>query len=292
MIFTNKHNLPDSFVQAVTNDPYYDEERGDISVTTLIGPAQARVLKDKFSDKIVEDVADRLWALFGQMGHALLERQTVKSAIKEKRLFSEFGGWSLSGKFDNLTLLPELILQDYKFTATYAVKEVKPEWEAQLNILNLLAKINGYPEIKRLQVIAMLRDWFPSMLEKSPDKYPACQVKVMDVKMWSEDETVKYIEDRIKIHQEADKGNIPECTDEERWASNLCYKVIKQGNKNASKGGVFTSEFSGDPKHEAEQFIKNHKDGALMTAFKQPREFKRCEKYCSVSPFCKQFQGV
>lgn len=291
MKFTNNNNLPESFVQAVTNDPYYDEERGDISVTTLIGPPQIRVLKAKHDDQIIEDVTDRLWALFGQMGHAILERQTTPSTIKEIRLFAKFCGWDLSGKFDNLSLILEMILQDYKFTSTYAVKVIKPEWEAQLNILNLLAKINGYKGIKKLQVVAMLRDWNQSMLLKSPDKYPQFPIKVIDVPMWSDEKTEQYIIDRIKLHQEADAGNVLPCTDEERWASTLCYKVIKEGNKNASKGGVFTAEFSADPKHEADQFIKNHKDGALMTAVKQPREFKRCEKYCAVAPFCKQFQG-
>lgn len=290
MKITNRKNLPESFVNAVVNDPYHLEERGDISVTELIGPPQIRVLKKKFNDKIIEDVADRLWALFGQMGHALLEKQTVKSSIMEERLFTVVLGWKVSGKYDNLSLIPELILQDYKFTSTYAVKSIKTEWESQLNLLKFLANVNGYEDIKKLQIIAMLRDWNRGMLAKQKE-YPEDPIKVMDIPIWSSSEVESYLEERVRIHQEAEKGNVPECTDEERWASTLTYRVIKKGNVNATRGGVFTSEFSSDPKHEAEEFIKNHKDGHLMTAEKKPREFKRCENYCTVSPFCKQFQG-
>lgn len=288
MKYTNKHALPESFVQAVTNDPY-DSGQSDISCTTLIAPPQIRILRKKHASDIVEDVMDRLWALFGQMGHALLERQTTLSAIKEKRLYATFLEWKLSGQFDNLTLIPEKILQDYKFTSTYAVKEIKPEWEAQLNVLNYLAKLNGHDDIKELQVVAMLRDWNRGMLLQNPDKYPKVPIKVMKVRMWSDKEVEKYIIDRIKIHQEAEKGKILPCTDEERWASPLCYKVMKDGNVRATK--VFSAEFSDDPERDALTFIKNHKNGSLMEAVLKPREFKRCENYCDVAPFCSQFQG-
>jgi len=288
MKFTNKHNLPESFVQAVTNDPY-SPGKSDISCTTLIAPPQIRVLRKAHRDDIVEDVCDRLWALFGQMGHAILERQTTPSSIQEERLFAEFNGWILSGQYDNMTLIPEKILQDYKFTATYAVKDVKPEWEQQLNILRYLAKLNGYEDIEKLQIVAMLRDWNRGNLLQNPSTYPPAPIKVLDVRMWSDEECLDFIMKRIKIHQAASAGDILPCTDAERWSSPLCYKVMKEGNKRATK--VFSAEFSDDPKRDAQKFIDDHKDGALMTAVEKPREFKRCDNYCDVAPFCEQFKG-
>jgi len=72
--FTNKHNLPDVFVQAVKLDTHITV--GDISTTQLIDAPQIRYLKKRHD--VVEDVMDRMWALFGTAVHHILDRAHIK----------------------------------------------------------------------------------------------------------------------------------------------------------------------------------------------------------------------
>jgi hypothetical protein len=88
--FTNKHNLPESFVRAVKVDRHIT--RGDISVTTLIDAPQIRQLKRKYD--VVEDVSDRVWALMGTAVHHVLEladvaNHSARTLIEASAVLSE-----------------------------------------------------------------------------------------------------------------------------------------------------------------------------------------------------------
>lgn len=102
MKLTNRLGLPRSIENAVRNDRY-SRGNADISVTGLIGPARKRALEIKHADEITEDVAERIWALMGQIAHGILQRADDGS-LTEKRLFIERHGWRISGQFDRLCL--------------------------------------------------------------------------------------------------------------------------------------------------------------------------------------------
>lgn len=194
MHITNNAELPAAIVNAVKNDPY-NAGACDISVTRLIGPPQIRVLEREHADELTEDASDRIWSLIGQIGHGILERAALHD-IAERRLFADIAGWRLSGQFDNLILFPDGTLQDYKFTSVWAVADgIKPEWEAQLNILRWLLDQNGYPPVRRLHSVAILRDWSKGKA-KQGQPYPPHQVKVLPVPLWTLDETCHYIIER------------------------------------------------------------------------------------------------
>jgi len=280
MQITNHANLPEAIVNAVRNDPY-DSGACDISVTKLIGPPQIRVLEREHADEITEDASDRIWSLIGQIGHKILERAAVHD-IAERRLFAEIAGWRISGQFDNLVLLPDGTLQDYKFTSVWAVADgIKPEWEAQLNILRWLATQNGYPPIRRLQSVAILRDWSKGKA-KQGNPYPPHQVKVLPVPLWTLEETRAYIIARIQLHKLADEraahgDPLPRCTDAERWAKPTTYAVRKPGRKSAVK-------------------LYDNEDDALTHSAEipsgyvehRPGESIRCADYCAVADYCAQ----
>ena len=57
MKYTNKHNLPESFVDFATNDKY-SKGNSDISVTTLIDSPRIRLMKEQHKNDIQEDVID------------------------------------------------------------------------------------------------------------------------------------------------------------------------------------------------------------------------------------------
>ncbi|MBK1633551.1 hypothetical protein CKO31_22955 [Thiohalocapsa halophila] len=287
MHITNHANLPAAIVEAVKRDPYNPGDC-DISVTRLIGPPQIRILERLHDDDIEEDAADRLWALYGQIVHAILERAAVKTHdIAERRLFAAVEGWRVSGQFDNLILWPDGTLQDYKLTSVWAVADgVKPEWIAQLNVLRWLLHRNGYPPVRRLENVAMLRDWSKPKSRREPD-YPPKGAKVLPCPLWSLAETEQYLIERVRLHQEAERcaaagEPLPACTDAERWARPTTWAVKKPGRKSALPGGL----------HDTEQAAREHA-ATVPSGYVETRhgESVRCAEYCAVVPWCAQRQA-
>jgi hypothetical protein len=73
MIITNKLNLPEGFVKAVSTEKHNAE--GCLSATTLIQGVKQIILTDRYWDMLVDDVSDRLWAIWGAAVHSLLESE-------------------------------------------------------------------------------------------------------------------------------------------------------------------------------------------------------------------------
>lgn len=267
-MITNRYNLPKAVVEAVKNDSYTPGE-SDITVTQLIGPPMIRYLKNKHHGEISVDASDRLWSLYGQAAHYIIERSGVDNELSEKRLYVDYDGVYVGGQIDNICM-DKGILTDFKMTSVWAVKEgIKPEWEAQLNVLAELCRRNNIA-VKKLQIVALIKDWRRTEFLRYSD-YPEVPVKVIDIPMWTNVE--KYILERIRIHKEPVC-----CTPEERWARPDKYAVIKPGRKSAVR--VFNTQT------EAEVYIEenNVKNGHVEH---RKGENVRCESYCEVSKFCK-----
>lgn len=269
MNLTNLHGLPDALVNAVKNDPYTGG--GDISVTKLIDSPQRRSLYLQHRDYVVEDVSERIWSLMGQAVHTVLERAGT-SALIEQRLYADVEGWSVSGQFDRLHLA-EATMQDWKVCSTYKAAGDKG-WERQLNVLRWLAHKNGYI-VTNLQVVAIFRDWKQSEAKRNAD-YPQRNVAVIDVPVWSLDDTFEYIKERVLLHKRSQQGDEVLCTDDDRWYAGTTYALMKEGGKRASKVAP-TIEELGEP---AKGYVIVERKG----------ENRRCEGYCEVAPFCPQFQ--
>lgn len=280
---TNRLGLPTSIVNAVSNDPY---TRGDahISVTGLIGPARKRQLEHRFADQIVEDAADRIWSLLGQIAHGILERAETQ-AWTERRLYIVRHGWTISGQFDRF-VLEEGRLQDYKLTSTYTVKEgVKPEWEAQANLYGHLLREHDY-KVERLEIVPIFRDWQRAKALHTPE-YPQTPCILLPVEMWSPDRCEAYIYERLLAHGKAQHA-LPECSAEERWEKPAVHALMKAGNKRATS--LHAS------RNEAEQALKNAQEtarkGAEFFLDERPAEQTRCALYCPAAPFCSQWQAM
>jgi hypothetical protein len=271
MNLTNLKGLPDAFVSAVRNDSYVGG--GDISATKLIDSPQKRILNKTYKQYVVEDVSERVWSLMGQAVHTVLERAGT-TALVEERLYMDVNGWQLSGQFDRLHL-GDKALQDWKVTTVFKANGSE-DWERQLNVLRMLAKANGY-EVDTLQVIAIFRDWRRSDASRNPD-YPQASVKVIEVPVWDDAKATAYIEERIALHQAADRGEEVLCSDEERWYAGTTYALIKEGGKRAKKVSV-NREDLGEP--DKGYVIEERKGG-----------YRRCENFCEVAPFCQQFKST
>ena len=170
-------------------------------------------------------------------------------------------------------------LTDWKVTSVYSfLLGEKPEWEAQLNCYKWLYEQNGF-DVHKLQIVAILRDWMKSRAESEND-YPKCAVMTVDIPMWSPMDTVTYIHERVRLHQEAynnDDGSLTLCSAEERWEKPTTYAVKKVENKRARR--VFQER--GDAEDEV-------RDGEELVV--RPGRSVRCESYCKAMPFCNQGQ--
>lgn len=276
---TNKLDLPQSLVDAVKNDSYSKGD-ADISVTELQDPPLMRQLKKKHSEEIEEDVSDRIWSLLGQVVHGILERAD-NTSIAERRLHIMVEGWKLSGAMDRF-VLKDSLLQDYKLTTLYKIKggNIPEEWAKQLNIYAEILRQNG-DVVKKLEVVAILRDWSKSAARREGQEYPPNQVMVVDIPLVDSKEVVSYIQERVKLHQEGDKGNYGECTKEERWAKDDVWAIMKTGNKRAVKL-LFSEEMA---KSALDVYGKGH-----YIEFREG-ENVRCASYCSVAKFCPSYQA-
>jgi hypothetical protein len=270
---TNNHNLPQTIVDAVMNDPYKPE--GDMTVTTLISPPRQVELKRRHYKAITEDASDKIWCLFGQAMHAVLER-AEQSASTETRLSMERQGWVISGQYDQYNAATGL-LRDYKVTSVYAVKNGhRKEWEAQLNILATLIREHGY-DVNKLEIVTILRDWSNSQAQRNRE-YPECPVIVIDVPLWSQERCEEYIDERIRIHQAA-RNKLPLCSPEEKWKTDDVFALKKEGRKTAVKLYSDKEEASEALLQAGDKHYIEHRPGRCV----------RCEKYCPVAEFCNQY---
>jgi hypothetical protein len=276
MRITNNNSLPAPLVQAVTRDR--KDRAGHISVTEIIQPPQVRALMRQHDAELTEDAADRLWALLGTLLHQALEKNAIgiKNLTTEEELFMDVLGWKVVGHYDlSEMLLDGELLTDYKLTSVWAVKEgVKPEWEAQLNVYAELIRRAGR-NVGQLQIVAIGRDWSKSKA-KFDSTYPQQQVKVLTVSLWTPEETNEYIEERVRLHQEAEKGTWPECSEDERWARPTQWALMKQGQKRAVK--LFMNKD-----------LAERSAGVAQYVVERPGESVRCESYCSCQSVCPQY---
>jgi len=216
MKYTNKHDVPIEVIRAVQNDPYTKGDGVVLSVTQLIKSPRIVALQARHDEDISVDYRDEVFKLLGKAVHTVLENANAKdeNIVQEKRLFAEINGWKISGQTDTLSL-EEKLLTDYKCTSVYALTSDKPEWEQQLNLYAWLWRKHGF-EIERLRIMTILRDWRRSEADRKFD-YPQTPVVSIDIPLWGFVRQTAFVEERVALHQAALEGDLPDCTDEDRW---------------------------------------------------------------------------
>lgn len=289
MKLTNDLALPEPIVRAIQARAYSKGD-ADYSVTELLAPPRAKALERANRDRLVEDVADNIYSLVGTIGHGILERSGAPEtgAILEERLYMDIDGVRISGAMDHTLLLPTGVIDDYKFTSVWQVKNgCKPEWTQQLNVYALLRAANGQI-VTGLRIVAILRDWTaPQAARSTPDKYPPRQVVVFDVELWPLERTREFLCERIALHQAADgaveSGLEPyPCSDDERWVRDRAFAVMKPGRKSAVR--VY------DSLGEAQLHAESIPGGTVEPRGGEPT---RCLYYCTVGKagLCSQFNA-
>lgn len=283
MKITNKHNVPETLVALASRD-YYSKGRADYSVTEIISPPRVQRLRRKHHEEMEQDVSDMLWQLLGSALHVVAERGVADGHITEERIIAEIGDVKLSGAIDIQRITPEgIIITDYKFTSAWALRQDKPEWEAQQNIYAwLVEKVKGQ-KVVGVQICALIRDWSRREASVKAD-YPQAPIQVLDLPLWELDKTEAYIKQRIDAHRlskvQADWGDeLPPCTDDERWVRETKFAVKREGRKTAIR--VLDSE------QEAKELAEKEKGYVEI----RKGEAIRCTgNFCGVAQWCSQYQ--
>lgn len=287
MKVTNKHNVPETLVSLARTD-YYSKGGADYSVTEIISPPRIQRLRAKHWDDMEQDVSDMLWQLLGSALHVVAERGNHPDYITEERLNAEIDGVRLSGAIDIQRVTTEgILITDYKFTSAWALRQDKPDWEAQQNIYAWLVNKAKGKQVIGVQICALIRDWSRREASVKPD-YPQAPIQVIDLPLWPLHKTEHYIRDRLELHRTSKvaadwEEDLPQCTDEERWLRGASFAVMKTGKKRAIRVC--------ETKEEANQIM-----GTLQVEDKpyieeRPGEAVRCvNDFCGVAKWCSQYQ--
>lgn len=261
---------------AIANDSYTPGQRkADYSTTGLLRPPRIAQLQRQHKDELTEDVSDRIWSLFGQVVHTIIERAATNELV-EHRLFMEIDGKVVSGQVD---LYEGDTLWDWKTTSIYSGKDgAKKEWIEQGNINRLLCAENGIA-VNKIQYVALYRDWSQMAAQRKSD-YPEKQIEVFSLPKWPLEESLAFVSERIALH-EAAKIKLPLCSDEERWAKPEKWALKQKGRKKALK--LYDTE------GQATVAMTNDK---LQKIEHRPSEQTRCLFYCPVSTKCQQFREM
>lgn len=240
MKITNKNNLPEVLVKIAEADlrkPKLDR----ISVTELGNSIKETVLYRRRYDELVEDVSEKVAALFGTAFHNLMEVNDNDDGIEGRVEFTFENGITLSGRYDKLD---GSFLIDYKTTtAAFYMRQDFSDYRRQgLSYAWLLWKKGIY--VSKLKFYMFLKDW--QLLRAEVDEnYPNGQVMVWEYDVRSSDlqEIENYIVSRIneyKKYIDVPDNELPEPTPEELWYSGTKYAVMKHGGKRALR--VFDDE--------------------------------------------------
>jgi hypothetical protein len=292
MKFTNKFNLPQTFVNVI-HRPTYSKGKAHISATEIINSPRIVQLKKKYWDEIEQDASEMVWSLFGSAVHNILEHGKGENHVVEERLHLEFEGWRISGAIDLQEVEPNgtITISDYKVTGAWAVMNEKDDWHRQLNIYAwMVEKVKKVP-VGKLQIIAIIRDW-SARDAQTKENYPNSPVATIDIPLWSFEEREAFMTKRIYEHGTAlfemeTDGDLPDCTAEEMWEKKTSYALKKDGNVRAKSV------------HETQEAAEEALVKALGTAKKnegfsieiRQGERTRCKSYCQVASFCNQYQN-
>ena len=171
MEITNKFNLPQSLVNAVSTEQHNKE--GCVSATTLLQGVKQIVLTSRHWDELTDDVSERVWAIFGTAVHKLLEEKNP-NAFTEEHFEFQTGGKTVTGQVD-LYDMEEKCITDYKTASVWKVVfKSFDDWKRQGLIYAWLLKHQGL-EVNKCRFIAMLRDWSVGEAKKKPE-YPQSQI--------------------------------------------------------------------------------------------------------------------
>lgn len=278
MTITNKHGLPQAMVDAVSVSEHNSE--GRLSATTLMKSTREILLTKRHWSKLEDDVANRVWSIFGQAVHALLDKETATS-FSEVDLGAKVLGKEVTGRLDCYNMQDKKI-SDYKTCSVWKIKfNDFSDWYRQGLIYAWLATKNGF-EVTECEFIALIKDHTQTEASRNAD-YPQEPIFIYRFAVTPErlQEIETFIYAKVKEVERCEKlpdNELPLCTDEERWASPPKWAVMKEGRKTAirlldSESAAFN--YINDNNLDRKHYVQERKG-----------ENRKCNGYCIACQYC------
>ena len=312
--YTNKNNISLALAVFLMYDNYeYDERPNAISATGLIRPLRQLILsKQNAALSKTVDIADLVATRMGSAIHkgceeAWTDPQNVKNALTvlgasedavnsikinpsfvkagetpvyvEQRAEKEILNFIISGKYD---LVLDGVLNDYKSTSVwaYVFDSNADSYVKQGSIYKWLSPDKITSDYININYI--FTDWSAAKARTDAKTYPQLKTITKKYPLWSIEETENWIMNKIEAYKtliDTPQEELPECTNEELWASETTYKYYKNPNKLDRS----TKNF----KTMDEALIRKSVDGDIGTIKTVPGEVKAC-RYCPVISICNQ----
>ena len=277
-MLTNKLNLPQQFVDFCSQEHSFKDKR--YSATTILKGVRENLLYRRHYKEIDEDVADKIWLIFGTLCHELLEHsQEANDELKETLISVDLpNGYTLSGKQDLYSESKKRIT-DFKTGSVWKIQfDDFEDYRKQLLIYAWMFRKLGF-EVDNGEIIMILKDHSKTKAKTDP-KYPQVPVYVKHFDFTEQDfnDIEQFILtkfDEIAKYESVEDDLLPICSKEERWATDTKYAVMKKGRKTAVK--LF------DSLEEAESMADT--DSSFSVETREGTD-KKCSEYCSCCEFC------
>ena len=291
MKLTNKNALPETIINVIKR-PEYNKGKSNMSVTELLNSPRIVQLKRKHWDELEEDASDMVWSIFGTAIHGVLEHGKDDHHIVEERIHVVIDGIHISGAIDLQEIEEDgIVVSDYKTTSAWAVMNEKQDWHNQLNSYAYLVEVAKKTPVKKLQIVAIIRDW-SRRDAATRDGYPKAPIVVIDIPLWSFEDRENYVRGRISLHGDAffemeTGGDMPDCTADEMWEKQTTYALKKDGNVRA-KSVHETREAAEKALADATEKAKK---GEKFLIEVREGDRTRCSGFCQVAGMCSQYQN-
>ena len=294
--YTNKFNLPEEVVSALTRDYYTDETEAPFheSTSTLVAPTQITALKRRHPDKLKTfDVSQKMWSFLGSVSHNILEAAWKESmgSVVEKRFYVTVNGRIVSGKTD--CYAPPQI-RDYKSCKAYKLQrgavEGYEEWERAQNCYAYILEENGLP-VESLLIIAIVFDW--KEMESYKPNYPKAPFVQIPLTLWSKEKQRAYVEERVAALEDAKTLTDEElavkypCSKKDMWQDLSGIVVQKRGAERATR--KFDAGTKEEMYAEAQAYFQekglSHATHEIVERWSGRT---RCAAWCDVADVCAQ----
>ena len=316
--YTNKHDVSLALAVFLMYDKYdYDDRSESVSATGLIRPLRQLVLSQQNKELMkTVDISDLVASRMGSAIHdgceeAWKDPANIAKALKvlgasdtaiasirvnpevvnegevpvyvEQRAEKEIDGMVVTGKYD---LVMDGTLNDYKSTSvwTYIYDSNADSYTKQGSIYKWLNPDKITSDYININYI--FTDWSAAKAKQDPKQYPQQRVLTKPYPLWSNSETEHWIQNKLAAYSrlaDTPQSGLPECSDEELWASKTVYKYYK----NPSAMTRATKNF---PTMD-EALSRKSSDGDVGTVVTVPGEVKAC-RYCPVVGICEQAERM
>lgn len=275
----------------------YTNDGADYSVTTLQNPPRVVHLNKRHIHECEIYVKTQLASFIGTALHNyaeyLLNKIPNTPYTCEERLHMQVAGRDISGAYD-LVHRSNLTMGDWKTTSVWKVMFGDHfDWTAQQNIYRLLYHRAHQKALKKLQIMAIFKDWSQAEKFRSGPKYPADPAMEYQMPLWGFKKTEDYMEvqvENLKACEDLSDDDLPECTFEDMWSSPDQVAIKSTRLKRA----IRVSSSMPAAKNFAKNYLKGPtcKDTAKTISYEvRPATRKRCEEWCSVNKYCNQYQN-